>query len=319
MVVYAEYLFLENFITGLALLYFTARLTAASGEPAVSEYGFLRLLAGGVLCGLGGFFLFLPAEAVSAVLLRAAAAGLVCLVSFTRQNLLKRTLVFLLLSFLSGGAAMAFFLWQQIPALAGNGVLYLEAMTYVKLAICGLPAMALTFWFVRLVKTQREADFNLGEVELQVGEKICRLMACVDTGNSLQEPVTGRPVILIDQKGSGMLPFCMEDWPERFLAVPYETVGVKRGLLTGIRLDRIRFRNREYRDIILAEYEGRFEGFEVLLNRQLLEGGLLEHGECKRQRRHERKDEEILPDAAADADAGETEGKTGETVLYRGQ
>ena len=253
MVVYAEYLFLENFITGLVLLYFTARLTKAAGEPAVSESGLARLLAGGVLCGLAGFFLFLPAGTVPAVLLRVAAAMLICLVSFSRQNILKRSLLFLLLSFLSGGAAMAFFLWQQIPALSGNGVLYLEAMTYVKLAFCGLPAMVLTFWFVHLVKTQREADFNLGEVELQLGEKTCRLMACVDSGNSLQEPVTGRPVILIDRKGSSMLPFRVEDWPERFLAVPYETVGVKRGLLTGIRLDRVRFRNREYRDIILAE------------------------------------------------------------------
>lgn len=319
MVVYAEFLFLENFITGLVLLYFTARLTALPGEAVGRRRRFGKLVAGGVLCGCSGFFLFVPAGPAAAVGLRFAAAMLICLTTFGRQNLLKQTVIFILLSFLSGGAAMAFFLWQQIPALSGNGVLYLEAMTYVGLAGCGLPAMAATLWFIRLIKKQREADFNLGEVELRLEGRVCCLMACVDSGNSLRDPVSGQPVILVDQKGSLKLPFRREDYPQRFAAVPYEAVGVEKGILTGIRLDAIQYGHRVRENVILVWYEGRFEGFDVLLNREILEGGLLDHDKSKRQRGHERTGQEILPDAAADADGDAEKAEDRETLLYRGQ
>ena len=51
MVVYAEYLFLENFITGLIILYFSGRICGRKTKK-------IRLCAGGALCGLFSFTLF---------------------------------------------------------------------------------------------------------------------------------------------------------------------------------------------------------------------------------------------------------------------
>lgn len=271
MVVYAEYLFLENFITGLLLLYFTARLT---GFPAK----FFRLLFGAVASGLSGFLLFVPMNGLTAVIVRAAAAVLICLISLGNKNLFRKAAVFLVITFLSGGAAMAVFLWLQIPALSGNGVLYLEAMTYLTLAGCGIPAMAVTGWFLRLVKQQRKAEKTAGIVELEVEGKVCRMTAYVDSGNCLRDPISGKPVLLIDRDGEKKLPFRRETYPHRFASIPYRAVGTESGSLEGIRLDRAVYQEREIFGAVLAYYEGSFDGFEVLLNREMIEEGVLDYG-----------------------------------------
>lgn len=51
MVIYGEYLFLENFLTGLIITYFTGRIAGAAA-------GRLRLLLCGLLCGAFSFTMF---------------------------------------------------------------------------------------------------------------------------------------------------------------------------------------------------------------------------------------------------------------------
>ena len=124
MVIYLEYLFLENFLTGGLLLLLTSKLSGHSPSRT-------RLILGSVISGAGGFTLFIPAAGFGGAVIRLAAAVLICTVVFAEKQAkplktIKTTLIFLALTFLSGGAAMAFTLWRQIPAVSGNGALYLE-------------------------------------------------------------------------------------------------------------------------------------------------------------------------------------------------
>ena len=305
MTVYAEYLFLENFTAGLILLYLTAGL---SGTAA----GILRLAAGAAVSGMSSFVIFLPLNTVEAVLVRTAAAAAVCAAALGTDRLLKKTALFFILSFLTGGAAMAFFLWQQIPVLMGNGILYLGAMTYPLLLLCGIPAMALAAWFVRTVRRKRRTDWTHGTAELELEGQTAVFRACVDSGNSLRDPVTGNPVILIDEKGARSLPFKKEDYPSRFAAVPYRAVGVTSGILEGIRLDRMKFCGKDYYNITLAYFEGTFGEFEVLLNRNILEGGLADD-DTRTCGGPEKPGREILQETARNA----AEKRAGKPVLHR--
>ena len=276
MTVYIEYLFLENFITGLLLLYFTLRLMEGPGDAPPCWW---RIGTAGILCGGSGFCLFFSLNTAAGLLLRIAAGFLICLTAFGRQHIFKKTCFFLTISFLSGGTAMALFLWMQIPALSGYGALYLESMTWIRLFLCGIPAMVLTAWFIKKIKRKRQLDFALGMAEVELEGRRYSLKAYVDSGNCLSEPISRRPVILIDQKGAGVLPFAKDTCPERFTVVPYQAVGIESGLLEGIRLDCIRFGNRTLENVIMAYYDGNFDGFEILLHRDIIEGGMLEDGE----------------------------------------
>lgn len=99
--------------------------------------------------------------------------------------------------------------------------------------------------------------------------------ALVDSGNSLREPLTGRPVMLMDSKGAARLPVLP---PERYAAVPYRAVGTENGILSGFRADEIEFEGRRLKGVVIAFYEGDFGGFEMLLHREVLNDDITETG-----------------------------------------
>lgn len=275
MVIYLEYLFLENFLTGGLLLFLTAKL---SGDSP----GKLRILLGSTAAGAGGFTIFIPVSGVWGAVIRIGLTFLICTITFGLKpvRLLKRAAVFLALTFLSGGAAMAFSLWQQIPAVSGNGALYMQPLTYGRLICLSIPAFALTCAFVRLMRERRMDTITKGKVCLTIKEKVYSFEALVDSGNSLREPFTGRPVALVDRKGAERLPFNLEkaeddeSISDRYVTIPFKAVGTDSGLLHGIRTDSLSFRGKEHRGAVIAFYDGDFGDFEVLLNREVLDEGI---------------------------------------------
>ena len=281
MVIYLEYLFLENFLTGGLLLLLTSKLAGHSPSR-------IRLILGSVISGIGGFTIFIPAAGFGGAVIRLAAAVLICTVVFAEKQAkplktIKTTLIFLALTFLSGGAAMAFTLWRQIPSVSGNGALYMEPLTYSGLVLMAVPAFAVTFWFIKLVKERRMENITRGKVCLTIKEQVYSFEALVDSGNSLREPFSGKPAVLIDRKGAARLPFGPEDaetgadetLKNRFVLVPYKTVGKDEGFLKGIRTDRIIFGGKELKGAVLAFYEGDFGDFEVLMSREVLDEGII--------------------------------------------
>lgn len=271
MVIYGEYLFLENLIVGLMLLCLTGRLAGVEMQR-------WRLGIASVLSGLCSFCIFIELHPLLALLVRGLTGVMLTAIALGREDLVKKTGLFLLLTFLSGGAVMAFFLWQGVPSLSANGFLYTGAITYGGLLIFGGLAFGLCWWLVRQTRRQRRIDAVSGTAQLELDGKMYTLRAMVDSGNSLREPITGKPVILLDEKGSACVPFTATDYPERTTLIPYRAVGVENGLLEGVRLDRLIFAGRTVSGVVLARYTGKFEGFEVLLHRDILEGGLLKNG-----------------------------------------
>ena len=271
MVIYAEYLFIENFITGCLLLALTGQL---AGRPASS----LRLLAAGALCGAASFTIFLPASGLTAAATGAAAVA----AAFGLRDFVKTALLFISLTFLSGGAAMAFMLWRQIPAVSGNGALYLEPFTYVQLFLWASAAFGLTHFFVKLVRERRLACITKGKVCLTIYGQSYWFEAFADSGNSLREPLTGRPVMVMDIKGASRLP---EITPDRYVAVPYMAVGTEKGILSGFRTDSIEFRGSRIKGAVIAFYEGDFGEYEVLLNREVLNDDITETCRAEAARR----------------------------------
>lgn len=281
-IIYGEYLFLENFITGWLLLLLTGRLL---GESA----GYLRLTAAAVLCGLSSFALFAGPHTMTGMGGMAARGVIVLLVPYVAfgaesfRKLLKKGALFLGLTMLSGGAAMAFLLWQQIPAVSGNGSLYMEAITYLQLLCWGILAFGLSWWFVKLIRHLRLAQWTEGtmDVVLSCGQKARELHAALDTGNCLCEPVSGRPVILVDRKGRKKLgiPARLDQsiYAQRFVLIPFKAVGTGAGLLEGLRTDCICFRGKKIEKAVLAFYDGDFGEAEALMNREVLNYEILEN------------------------------------------
>ena len=108
-------------------------------------------------------------------------------------------------------------------------------------------------------------------VELRQGERQIWLKGLLDSGNSLQEPISGAPVCLMEQSAfEDFLPKAYQEaHPERFRVIPFSSVGKERGLLQGFLVEQVILHRPERcekkQDVVLAKapehmaLEGRYQ------------------------------------------------------------
>ena len=276
MVIYGEYLFLENFVTGLVILYFTGKAAGAALRAG-------RLLLGGVCCGLYSFILFINVYGVLALAGKLAfAAAVVCLVfgRMPRRRFLACTGLFLLVTFLYGGTATALlyvFGWQGA---AWSGGVYFPVFTYLTVTASASAAALLLQLFLHLIQERRKAERTSIETVVIIGEKQWKLQGFIDSGNMLREPVSRKPVAVVSRTLMEELLQGLEDAGSRYTVVPYRSVGVAKGVMDGYRADAVRIRGKTIRRPVLAVCEddsfltAEDGGKQILLPAAMLERGI---------------------------------------------
>ena len=253
-VIYLDTLFGLNALMDYLLLLASARL---AGEQMYRLRMALGALLGGayaaasVLPGMG--FLTHPACKIgSAVLMVVVGLG-------SSRRLLRQIVIFFALACTFGGGILAITLLGGQGLLLGQGIVYSGMdLKIVLLSAAGCYAV-LTLVLGR-VGRHSAASGEVVSARLRLGDREVAIPTLVDTGNTLSDPVSGRPVIVVDAdnldplfpKGSG---FAREEltapdrilqrlnsgqWRGRFRLLPYRAVGVECGLLLAVRLDQVR-------------------------------------------------------------------------------
>lgn len=248
-----------------------------TGKLAGRDATMGRITLGAVFCGAGGFSVFMSLPAVWDALFRIVVLAAAVFSAFGRRCFLKITGIFMVLTFLSGGIVMALLLWRQETAVTHQGIVYIDFITYSKLLCFGILAFGFSYWFVKIA-TERKSEVNLrGTVRIIVEGREYALEGFIDSGNTLTEPLSGKPVVLIDLRGRKKLDSFSAFSKERIAAVPFKTIGRENGYLKALRTDILVFGKREFYGVYVAFYEGYFEDYEVLLSRDFLKGGLVEN------------------------------------------
>lgn len=236
MEVYLDLLILLNFLVDLLLIMGTNRL---SGHPMGLKRALPSALLGGIYAGacvLPGFGF------LGNILWRLVCLGLMGIIAFgLSQSGLRRGVLFVFLSMALGGIAMGL----------GNGgfwSLVLSAGGVCFLCLVGFRGRAGAQHYV--------------PIAIHHGGQTVSLTALVDTGNTLRDPVSGRPVLVVDvASASKLLPLTHEQLahPVETLAtaklpglrlIPYSAVGQSAGLLLGIRADRVEVEGKEAEYIV---------------------------------------------------------------------
>ena len=99
-----------------------------------------------------------------------------------------------------------------------------------------------------------------GKLHIFIKDRAITVNAFVDTGNHLYEPVSGRPVCLVEydvvKKYLNPDVMNLRTWP-----IPYRTIGKCDGLLWGVTADKLIFQNKWRKNIksgcIIAFYHGK--------------------------------------------------------------
>lgn len=281
MTVYGEFLFAENFITGLVILALTGRLCGRSRSKS-------GLLLGALMCGAYSFILFIPMIWPLSLACRLPFSFLVILAAFGyggKRICLKTTAVFYIVSFLMGGITIALMYITKVPGLSANGSVYLHGITYFQVAAGVLATWVLGSWLAEFFKGKLQKEKVFTSMEVEIAEKTWEIRAFVDTGNFLREPVSGNPAAVLSASCGQRISDEIEDLLLcRSCVIPYRSVG-QRGILRGIRPDRVIVEGKAIEKIVLAISKEDFtcgkeaQPYDALLQQQLLEGGILEHAQ----------------------------------------
>lgn len=251
-VVYIDEVFLLNTLVDYLLLLCAAKL--AGGELRRGRFALAAVLGGAYAAAV-----FLPGWGFLARPLCKLAAGVgMALIAYGgERRLLRAALVFLGVSAAFGGGVLALQLWGAPAALDLKTTLLAAAGCYA----------FLTLIFRRAA---RHAGGELAPVRLELAGRVCRLTALMDTGNTLTDPATGRPVMVAEaQRLSALFPpgGCpgadaladpvkalegLQDSPCRWRLIPYRAVGVDRGLLLAVKVDRARVGEEDYGSLLVA-------------------------------------------------------------------
>ncbi len=253
-VIYIDTLFLLNTIVDYLILLSTAKV---AGEVLYRW----RMGLGAVLGGCYAVAIFLPKLTfLQHPICRLAVAVAMVLIAFWGcLHLLRLTLIFFALSCAFGGGVLA------IALLGGEGLSLTGGVIYsgMDLKIVLLSAAGCYCLLTLLFRRWGKHGVMTGElvaVKLTMGERQVTLLALQDTGNTLTDPVSGRPVIVAEGRAlEGLFPqgeaFTVEELlhpaetmegrrgtelAHRLRILPYRAVGVDGGLLLAIRVDGIR-------------------------------------------------------------------------------
>ena len=275
MVIYGEYLFIENMLTGLLILYFTAKIL---GEPI----RLWRFALCGICCGGYAFILFTDIHGLLSLAGKSLFSIAMAFLAFGKASpnrLLRNGFLFFAVTVFYGGIAIAIltsFGWTGVTAVSGVYVMPISYVTITAVAACS--AWLVTI-LLRIIREKRMENRVITEVELELCGHTLQIKGWLDSGNTLKEPITGRPVCIVRPGLMETLLSCMEQPELRYTVIPYHSVGVEKSLLEGYRIDRLVVRGKSWNSPILAvceetDFLKKEKDVQILLPGMLLERGL---------------------------------------------
>ena len=261
MTVYLDGVFLWNLLVHYLLLLVTAK---TAGEPCRRRWLALGSAAGAFFSTAA----FLPGwEWLCHPLCKVGAALVMLLLAFGHsRRLLRLCLLFFGLSCTMTGSVLLLSLLSGKGFSLRGGVLATGLnlkMTVLSAVLCYI-GMSLLFR-----RMGRHGPGELVPVTVSIGGKQVLLTALRDTGNTLTDPATGRPVVVAEGRGlKGLLPdslltgleepagtmeSCSDPlWRQRLRLLPYRAVGVRCALLLAVRSDRVNVAGKEYGGLLVA-------------------------------------------------------------------
>lgn len=242
MVVYLDAVILLNFSVDFLLLLSVNRL--CSYPSSVKRLLFASLVGGiyGGICLLPGF------SFLGNVLWRVVCLGLMAWIAFgTSISAVRRGALFVLLSMALGGLAIGLTQGGLFGILLGAGGVLL---------LCGAGFGGQT------------ATARYVPVELHYTGRTLQLTALVDSGNTLRDPITGSPVLVVGANVAMQLLGLTKKQLQEPLAslkdvgipglrlVPYRSVGKEGGMLLALRLKGVKIGNWKGNPIVAFAPEG---------------------------------------------------------------
>lgn len=257
-VVYLDMLFAVNFIANYLLLLGAGRIAGAMLKR-------WRIALGAAVGALYAAALFLPGCAWLGAWPYKLASGFLMPVAayWGERRLVRVTVCFFGASVALAGAILAIEMLGGTALSLQNGVLYSSFDLRLLLLVFVACYFAMSLFFRRVGESARR---DVVPMVIDISGQRVQLSALIDSGHSLSDPVSNRPVVVAEGgMFSALLPagadpsdpvegvrICREAGMSGVRLIPYRAVGVECGLLMSLRADAVTVGGREAGALLIA-------------------------------------------------------------------
>lgn len=252
MIVYADVLLLTNFYVDYLLLMATERLSGVQGA-------FWRRVLAGFVASLFSLGIFLPMKSRAVELAWEGFCALVTLlVAYGRcrpRAFLRRFVAFLAATYAFAGLFLLLQRWTGPDGgiVVRGGTVYLDLSPFLLIGFTTVCYLSLCL-YRRLVR-RRDLVEQRHDLVLTYQEKTVSLRAYYDSGNRLYDPLSGRPVVVINREAAASLlpdPAYRALWDagvaekpvKGFRLIPFETIGGD-GLMPAFKPDEVKLDGKQ--------------------------------------------------------------------------
>lgn len=294
--VYVDVLLLENIAINFIIL-------AATSHFSRVKVSTVRLFLGALIGAVYVVAAFFPGFEIYFTLIAKLILSLVIIaVTFWPEKIkdfIRLTGVFYLVSFVFGGAAFGLFYFLESGGMLYNGVFYINNFPLRTLIL----SSAIAYIVIRIswdfVKSKMTKENIMIPVSIKFREKSVSIKALIDTGNSLKDPISNMPVVVVEycvlkdilpEEISEVFSVGSEDnldlvsqavvntnWASRFRLIPFTSLGKENGILIGFKPDGIEVgeqdKKRDYQDVIVGIYNKKLshdQSYKALLGLDLV-------------------------------------------------
>ncbi|MGI6065321.1 MAG: sigma-E processing peptidase SpoIIGA [Bacillota bacterium] len=291
-IVYADMIFLINFLLDLAILWTTAKF----GHLPTTR---IRLVSGALIGSFYAVFMIHPrASILYLISVKILFSLFIIALTFPKLTIKKyfqAIAYFYLISFTMAGAVVGcssifsqnHFIFQEM-SITGQGLLFALAV-----------AAILGGWGIKyLKKSWRKNHFQV-PVQVFLGHSSIIVEALIDTGNDLRDPLTQKPVMIVEYQAiKKILPeeFCRQferysttditrivegltdtSWAKRIRVIPFNSIGKHHGMLLGFKPDLVVIfgsRKAPTKDVVVCLYHNTLSTggtYRAVLNPEVLE------------------------------------------------
>lgn len=258
MEVYLDILILENIVVNYLILW-------TSGKLSKIRTTNLRLFLGALVGALYAAFMIIRPDikifyTVGAKILLSAAMVAIAFVSNRLVSFLKALILFYISTFVFAGASFALIYLNSQKALIRNGMVHIYWQSKWITVLYGIFITIIVLGiFQELIQYRITKENLLIKIKIKFEGKYASIAALIDTGNSLYDPLSNMPVIVVEFSAlRDILPseVCniFEDsmeidfslitkqlhnskWLNRFRLIPFSSLGRENGMLIGFKPD----------------------------------------------------------------------------------
>lgn len=255
MTVYLDVVFLENIIINYIIIY-------ATGIISKSKINQLRISLASLFGAIYSIIYYIfRLKIYSSFVLKIILSIFIIYVAFNSKNikeLSKQVLLFYLVSFVFGGAAIAIiYMVNSQNVTIQNGVLV--GNYTIKTVLIGIVIAYFTVIMAfNLIKNKISKKDLICEVSVTLNKKKVYTKAMIDTGNLLKEPITNTPVIVMEHTLfydimpkeilnnienilggdlSGIDKNLQDEYISKLKVIPFSSLGKQNGMLLGIKAE----------------------------------------------------------------------------------